>query len=241
MYQMDARVRYSEVNEENRIRLDAVLDYFQDCCTFHSEDVGGGVSYLSARNQAWLLASWQIVFLAYPKLGERLRISTIPYQFKGVFGLRNVLMENEAGDVLAYANSHWIFVDTVSGRPIRIPQDIIAQYPLDDPYPMEYAPRKVRMPDQMEPRREIPVQPFFIDTNHHVNNGKYVLLGEEFLPKDFLVRELRVEYRKAAVLGDIFHPYVKEEDGKVSVALSDGEGNPYVAMEFLRGENDAIR
>ena len=46
MYQMDARVRYSEVDETHRIKLESVLDYFQDCCTFHSEDVGGGLEFL---------------------------------------------------------------------------------------------------------------------------------------------------------------------------------------------------
>ena len=31
MYQMDARVRYSEVDETHRIKLESVLDYFQNC------------------------------------------------------------------------------------------------------------------------------------------------------------------------------------------------------------------
>ena len=70
MYQMDARVRYSEVDETHRIKLESVLDYFQDCCTFHSEDVGGGLEFLKGQKRAWLLASWQIVIKEYPKLGE---------------------------------------------------------------------------------------------------------------------------------------------------------------------------
>ena len=68
MYQMDARVRYSEVDETHRIKLESVLDYFQDCCTFHSEDVGGGLEFLKGQKRAWLLASWQIVIKEYPKL-----------------------------------------------------------------------------------------------------------------------------------------------------------------------------
>ena len=70
MYQMDARVRYSEVDETHRIKLESVLDYFQDCCTFHSEDVGGGLEFLKGQKRAWLLASWQIVIKEYPKLGD---------------------------------------------------------------------------------------------------------------------------------------------------------------------------
>ena len=51
MYQMDARVRYSEVDETHRIKLESVLDYFQDCCTFHSEDVGGGLEFLKGQKR----------------------------------------------------------------------------------------------------------------------------------------------------------------------------------------------
>ena len=95
MYQMDARVRYSEVDETHRIKLESVLDYFQDCCTFHSEDVGGGLEFLKGQKRAWLLASWQIVIKEYPKLGEQIRIIANPYAFKNFFGHRNLMLQDE--------------------------------------------------------------------------------------------------------------------------------------------------
>lgn len=234
MYRMDARVRYSEVDEKRRIKLISILDYFQDCCTFQSEDVGGGIGFLQEMQRAWLLASWQIVIREYPKLGEKIQICTMPYDFKGLYGFRNMLLENEAGEVLAYANSNWIFVDTLTGKPARIPKEVAEAYELDEPYPMERAPRKIRVPEHLMEKREIPVHRFCIDTNHHVNNGKYVLIAEEFLPADFKVGELRVEYRKAAMLGDILYPLVEELEDKVTVVLADQEKNPYAIIEFFR-------
>lgn len=234
MYRMDARVRYSEVDEKRRIKLISILDYFQDCCTFQSEDVGGGIGFLQEMQRAWLLASWQIVIREYPKLGEKIQVCTMPYDFKGLYGFRNMLLENEAGEVLAYANSNWIFVDTLTGKPARIPKEVAEAYELDEPYPMERAPRKIRVPEHLVEKREIPVHRFCIDTNHHVNNGKYVLIAEEFLPADFKVGELRVEYRKAAMLGDILYPLVEELEDKVTVVLADQEKNPYAIIEFFR-------
>ena len=105
MYQMDARVRYSEVDEMHRIKLESVLDYFQDCCTFHSEDVGGGLEFLKGQKRAWLLASWQIVIKEYPKLGEQIRIIANPYAFKNFFGHRNLMLQDEHGKDLVYAKS----------------------------------------------------------------------------------------------------------------------------------------
>ena len=43
MYAFDSRIRYSETDSEGRLTLNALLNYFQDCSTFHSEDVGLGI------------------------------------------------------------------------------------------------------------------------------------------------------------------------------------------------------
>lgn len=238
MYQMDARVRYSEVDETHRIKLESVLDYFQDCCTFHSEDVGGGLEFLKGQKRAWLLASWQIVIKEYPKLGEQIRIIANPYAFKNFFGHRNLMLQDEHGKDLVYANSNWIFVNTETGKPVRIPDEVANAYELGEPYPMEYAARKIPMPKHLEAKEPFAVHRFCIDSNHHVNNGKYVLMAEEFLPEQFLVSELRVEYRKAAVLGDIMYPFVENTEEKIAVVLADKEKSPYAIIEFFGGRND---
>ena len=63
MYQYKSRVRYSEVNSNKVMTLSALTDYFQDCCTFQSEDLGVGMDYLKKEKRAWVLNSWQIEFL----------------------------------------------------------------------------------------------------------------------------------------------------------------------------------
>ena len=50
--------------------------------------------------------------------------------------------------------------------------------------------------------------------------------------------ELRVEYRKAAVLGDIMYPFVENTEEKVAVVLADKENSPYAIIEFFGGRND---
>lgn len=238
MYQMEARVRYSEIDENNRIKLVSILDYFQDCCTFQSEDIGVGTEYLKELQSAWLLASWQIVIEKYPRLGEKMIVGTMPYDFKGLYGCRNMLLQDEEGTVMAYANSNWIFVDIATGKPKRIPPEVMKMYELEEPYPMECAPRKIKMPKRPVEKQEILIHRFCIDSNHHVNNGKYVLIAEEFLPSDFRVRELRVEYKKAAVLSDTLYPLVEESSEKVTVVLADRDKSPHAIVEFFGGKND---
>ena len=46
-YSFNSRVRYSETGEDGRLTLPGVLNYFQDCCTFHAESIGlGDLSFL---------------------------------------------------------------------------------------------------------------------------------------------------------------------------------------------------
>lgn len=236
MYSIESRIRYSEVNSERELTLSSLLDYLQDCCTFQSEDMGVGVEYLTREHVAWVLSSWQVEILRFPQMGDRVKVSTWPYDFKGFYGYRNFLIEDETGEMLARANSIWVFMDTERMRPARITKELQDAY-ADEIKPAleaEWGERKLAIPTEGVKQEPVQVAKFHIDTNHHMNNGKYVLVAEEYLPEDFAIGGLRVEYKKAAVLGDILYPMVYEETDKVTVVLADEADRPYAIVEFQR-------
>lgn len=244
MYHFDSRVRYSEVNSERNLTLPSLLDYLQDCCTFQSEDLGVGVDHLAESKAAWVLSSWEIRINRFPQMGEHIRVCTWPYDFKGFYGYRNFTIEDEEGNVLADANSVWVFMDLAAMCPTRISEAMKEAY-IPDIAPGlegEWSPRKIALPKEKEPEKKepVPVAHFFIDTNHHMNNGKYILVAEEYLPEGFLVQRLRAEYKKAAVLGDVLYPAVAAEEKCVTVALSDDGGNPYAVIQFMGKESTDI-
>lgn len=232
MYTFDSRIRYSETDSEGTLTLMALLNYFQDCSTFQSEDAGSGVVFMRERKLAWVLNSWQIVPLRYPKLGEKVTIGTVPYQFQKFIGYRNFVMMDQEGNYLAKANSIWSLISMETGKPVIPTAEIMAGYPLGEKIPMEYADRKVAVPAGGVIREGITVMPHHLDTNHHVNNGQYVLLAQEFLPEGEKITQMRAEYKKQAFLGDVFYPYVVKEGEKLIVSLQDGEGKAYATVEF---------
>lgn len=238
MYELDGKIRYSETDSEGRLTYPQLLNYFQDCSTFQSEELGVGIAYMAERNLAWVLSSWQICINEMPKLAEEVKVSTWPYKMQGFFGYRNFCMCRPDGKKLAYANSLWVLIDTKTGKPTRVPEEIGNCYPNEPQLEMECSSRKIPVPDHYEEKEPIPVMRFFIDTNQHVNNEKYVMIAQEFLPEDFKIGEIRVEYKKAALLNDVLYPRVTKEDGQVSVVLADENGNTYAAVLFL-GKADA--
>ena len=48
MYTFESRVRFSEVDATEKLTLPAVVNYFQDCTTFQSEELGRGIEALKA-------------------------------------------------------------------------------------------------------------------------------------------------------------------------------------------------
>ena len=125
MYAFDSRVRFSEADHHETITLPGIINYFQDCSIFHSEDVGLGIDYLKEKKRAWVLTSWQIVVDRYPRIGERIRVATWATEFNGLYGYRNFCMWDEKGERAACANSIWAFMDLEKGRPVKPqPEDI---------------------------------------------------------------------------------------------------------------------
>ena len=233
MYTWDSRVRFSEIGEDKRLTLDGILNYFQDSSTFHSEDIGNGMEVVESLKRVWVLSSWQIVVNEYPKIGERIKLGTWPYDFNRFLGGRNFIMYGADGRVLAYANSLWTYLNSENGRPARVEETIVSRYQLEPKYDMEYADRKIALPEEMTAQNAFPVEVYHLDTNHHVNNGQYVKMAMAYLPKGFEIGQMRAEYKKSALLGDMIYPKVAVEEEKVIVSLDDEAGNAFTVVEFL--------
>lgn len=236
MYSFESRIRYSETDCDGKLTMVSLLNYFQDCSTFQSESLGVGLKYMDELGMVWVLSSWQIVVNRFPKLCEEVVIGTLPYKFKAFMGLRNFVMRTKEGEQLAVANSIWSLLDLRTGKPTLPPEEMLEKYRLEEMLPMEYAPRKIVLPEGGSNKEPIVVKKHHLDTNHHVNNGQYVNMAMEFLPEAFEISQMRAEYKKQAFLDDMLIPYVAEDDSKCVVNFADAEGKTCVCVEFLRKE-----
>lgn len=243
MYNFTSRIRYSETDAYGRLTPEKLIDYFQDCSTFQSEDSGIGVERMMERGLAWIIVYWRVEICRMPVLGEEVRIGTLPYEMKGGVGLRNFLMETMDGKRLAVANSVWTLVDTQTKHPVRIPADIRARYPLGDRLDMKYDSRKIRLPDLPGvAKTSMAVQEYHLDTNRHMNNGQYVRIAAGHLPAEKEAAVLRIEYRQQAVLGDRITPVVFSDNSSAAcISLNADDGNPYAIMEVHFSETEKFR
>ncbi len=240
MYSYNSRVRYSEVDQSGKLSHVALLDYFQDAATFHSEDIGITLNMLIENHYAWLLNAWQIDIKRRPYFGTDIVVKTFPYDFKRYVGYRNFVMETVDGEVLSVANSIWSFVDTEKMRPVMVSDEMKLKFAIEDRLDMDYADRKI-IPDsssEIYTKESFTVEKHHLDTNSHVNNGQYVLMAMDVMEQDEKrsaddIIRIRADYRKQALSGDIIVPKVYAGKKKMQIALNDTNGKPYANVEFL--------
>ena len=236
MYTFDSRVRYSETDENGNLSLESLIDYMQDCTNFQSEDLGVGLEYHRQKNIMWVLNFWQIVIDEYPAMGENITVGTQAFGFEKMFGHRNFLIthQGEPEHRIAIANSLWVLMDLKKGRPMIVTPEIGDVYGIHEPLPMDYASRKIKVPkDGGEECDPFLVQEYHLDTNHHMNNGQYVRMARAALEREITVRELRVEYRKQAMLGDQITPVIYETEEYCMVSLNGEDGKPYAVVQLF--------
>ena len=236
MYEINTRVRYSQVQSDLKVNMATIANYFQDCALFHSESIGKTLEVVEASKRAWFLSGWQIEVSRYPKFKEEITIRTWPHNFKGMYGYRNFDILDQEGNALVIANSIWIFMDVNAGRPAKPTEEDIAGYGMEEPLPMDYAPRKIQIFEDAFQMEDVPesifVKKSFLDSNHHVNNVRYVTEALDLLP-ELNIKSMRVDYRKAATMGEILYPKRLRKEDTYQVIFSDIEGNPYVILELL--------
>ena len=240
MYSFDGCIRYSECDETGRLSLFSLMNYLQDCSTFQSAGMGLGIDGLASRGLAWVLANWRIEVDMLPPFGEDVTVSTWCYEMSRAHALRNFQME-AGGRRIVRANTQWFVYDTARGRATRVPEDQMV-YLADEP-PIDMPPLTRRLIPEGAGRActALTVAHRDLDTNHHVNNARYVAFALEALdglgiatPEPPLA--LQVQYRTMAFLGDRIVPVAHECAGGWDVDLTDGAGRTYALVRIQQRE-----
>ena len=237
MYEYDKRIGFSECGTDRRLTITALIDAFQDCSTFQSEDSGVGFDVLEKKDLVWVINYWELEISDLPGLCDHVSVGTFPYAFKSCFGYRNFYMKNEAKDFIVKANSLWTLIDRTQARPVKAPDFIHEAYTIEPKLDMTYSSRKVMIPDgdgiAVSEKEPIHIQPHHLDSNNHVNNGQYVKLAMSEINDPSDITSLRIDYRRQAKLGDVIYPVVYAGDNGTTVALYDGNRQAFSVSQFV--------
>ena len=223
MYSLNYKVTTSTCDSEGRLKLFSALQMMQDCSEMWIDSEPVVKEYFSTHNMAQLLASRQVEVVRVPQYKEQLTVTTSVYGMKPMFGFRNTFIYDANGQPCYRTWSMGAFVDKATRKLSRVDEATIASMCLEEQLEMTYKDRRIIPPKEggtlMPPTQVMRAD---IDYNKHMNNACYVRQAMELLPADFVVRGMRVEYRKPAKLGDVLTPKMYDTGNGVVVVLSIG-------------------
>lgn len=234
MYTISELVTPSRTGKDGRLKLVAALNMMQDCSEMWLDSEPQLKSYFQANNISQLLVSRQIDILRTPSFGENMTIHTSIFENMGVYGYRNTIIYDEKNEPCYVTWSTGAFLNHSTGRLAKLPPAITANVVLDPRYTMEYLDRKIHLPEgHYTKHTAIEVRKDDIDYNLHMNNAQYVRVANEFLPNEFEVKRLRIEYKLPAKYQELLYPEILEADnGKIYIAFLNEKGQQYAVMEF---------
>lgn len=234
MFSLNYKVTTSNCNRGGGLKLYSALQMMQDCSEMWIDSEPEVKAYFRDHHMAQLLASRQVEILRVPHYKEDLTVTTSVFGMESVFGFRNTVILDSKGKPCYLTWSTGAFVDKVSGKLAKVPEDIIAAMRLEDKVRMEYKNRRIILPKIVpEIHAGIKVMRNDIDYNQHTNNANYVRMALELLPENFVVRSMRVEYKIPAKLGNVLVPEVINAGNVIYVVLKLDERDSTI-MEFCR-------
>ena len=234
MYSLKYKVTTSTCDSEGNLKMYSALQMMQDCSEMWLESEPEVKAYFARENMTQLLASRQVEVLRVPSFKEELTVSTSVYEVKAMFGYRNTFIYDADGRPCYRTWSMGAFVDKATGKLKRVDDTVAKSLCIEPQLEMNYRDRRIILPkDGGESFAPVRVMRADIDYNRHVNNANYIRMAMELLPEDFTIKDMRVEYRLAAKLGDTLIPTVYEIENGYVVALANG-GDVSAITEFTR-------
>ena len=223
MYSLKYKVTTSTCDSTGKLKIFSALQMMQDCSEMWIESEPSVKKYFHDQNMAQLLATRQVEIVRLPSFKENLTVTTSVYDVKPMYGFRNTFIRDSQGEPCLKTWSMGAFVDLSTGKLKRIDDATISSISIDPKQEMNYRDRRIILPHEggitLAP---VPVTRADIDYNKHMNNANYVRIAMEFLPEDFDVKGMRMEYRVPAKLGDQLTPTIFNQGGTITVSLSIG-------------------
>ena len=193
-------------------RFSAYAKLLEEAATAASADVGFTAEWYGEHASAWVIRRSTIECADPVSPGAEVEIATWVADFRRVRSRREYEVSVGGAPVIR-AHTDWVYVDLTSGRPRRVPPEMIAAFTPDGaPQPMAREPLELPEPAAEPIAVERIVAADDVDALGHVNNARYFdyldesvreALGDQTRGRaEFRARRIDLEYLVEALAGD---------------------------------------
>ncbi len=233
IFEQNRAIYYSQLAPNKSVSRANIVQFFQDIAVSHTTESGYSLEKLADLNRAWILLSMHVRFSAPIPLYAKIRIKTWTYEFARACGPRAYQIEDtESGKIYASAAAMWTYIDTQTGRPKEIPQEMLSYFGNGDAPDITYL---RRAPDFVANNHiaDFKILKRDLDSNGHMNNVKYLEYAEEVLPDDAAIKEIEIFYKHPVFLGEKISLYSERKGENLNLILKNHEGTNCAYIKFV--------
>lgn len=227
LYSKNYKVGINHVDFNGNLKLSSLFTYFQDIAGLHAENLGMGMKVLYEKHGVlWVLVRMRVDITRYPLLKEEIIIETWPQEPNRIEFMRDFLVKDTEGNVLAKAISTWVIID-IESRRLKKSKEIYIGYPkIIKERAIDCRLGSLKPDGQLEIAYKRKVCYSDIDINEHLNNSKYIdFIMDSFdleVHKKYRIKSIEVNYSNEALPGDIITIYKDTSEVHSNIIYMEG-------------------
>jgi len=228
MYYQDYYIHTYEVDKDKRLKLSALLNYFQDAMVHNADSFGAGTDFYQAIGLLWVLIDYEIDIIELPIGKTTVTCGTLPYSFKRFFAFRKWEMRNKDNKLIAEAKGKFVLMDVKTKEIVAPTKDIISmfKYSLEKAYAIPFSKNK-QLDTEIIYNNIDTVKTSYIDINVHMNNVYYMIVAHNNIPHNLLdknfIEKIRITYKKESIIGDQLMIQGRKKDNVLSFDILNNE------------------
>lgn len=191
-----------DIGINNEMTNKAFLKALTNTAYVHGNSVGQGLNDQEKTHISWVVLNWKLEVYQRPKICETILVKTWGQEYSRIRAHRDYDILNRKGEIAAKATSMWIAVNTQTGKPIRLTDDIMGVYGRETEhknFPDFEFTEAVDIDLPIVSKSRFKINKSMIDCNNHVHNPSYMDLVIEVLPEgmdDIYFNNIEVSYKK---------------------------------------------
>jgi len=185
IWETTTKVRAFDVDANDRLKVNTILDYFQDAASNDAERLNFGYSNFVPIGLTWVLSWAKFEFIDYPNFMDEIKIQTWGKKQYKLYSMRDYLLFNSKDEIICKGTSAWLLIDSKSLRPKILPQLFPEIKMLDSKDALHDLPQKIIPKAQAEIVYSTQIRYSDIDLNQHANNAKYIELMLDCFDHEF--------------------------------------------------------
>ena len=188
LYEEKWKIRITEVDLYRRLKLSSLFARLQETSVTHTEMLGIHREQTLNQGLLWVVAQQSARIIRIPRYDETVLLRTWPGKTMHLFFPRYWQLLDLQGSILLDARAFWALMNQ-STRRIAFPEKYGIHIEGTDDRASTALPKRLKA--EQVPEKAFFTVPFsYLDLNGHMNNTRYFDLAADFLPEEYLNKDV---------------------------------------------------